>query len=92
MMRGLRTGGRIVRLGAMFLALVMALTLVPATAFAAGIEDYITFTNSKKGSQDLDYIIVLGAQVREDGPSVVLKYRLDAAVDYLNGNPEHLKQ
>ena len=57
MMRGLRTGGRIVRLGAMFLALVMALTLVPATAFAAGIEDYITFTNSKKGSQDLDIIV-----------------------------------
>ena len=57
MMRGLRTGGRIVRLGAMFLALAMALTLVPATAFAAGIEDYITFTNSKKGSQDLDIIV-----------------------------------
>lgn len=43
---------------------------------------------SAKGNQNLDYIIVLGAQVREDGPSVVLKYRLDAAVDYLNGNPD----
>ena len=43
---------------------------------------------SAKGSQNLDYIIVLGAQVREDGPSVVLKYRLDAAVDYLNENPD----
>ena len=42
---------------------------------------------SAKGSQNLDYIIVLGAQVREDGPSVVLKYRLDAAIDYLNENP-----
>ena len=42
---------------------------------------------SAKGGQNLDYIIVLGAQVREDGPSVVLKYRLDAAVDYLNENP-----
>lgn len=64
MMRGLRTGGRIVRLGAMFLALVMALALVPATAFAAGIEDYITFTNSKKGNQKLDIIVnVDGAEV-----------------------------
>lgn len=43
---------------------------------------------SAKGSQNLDYIIVLGAQVREDGPSVVLKYRLDAAVAYLNENPD----
>ena len=35
---------------------------------------------------DLDYLIVLGAQVREDGPSVVLKYRLDAAAQYLKEN------
>ena len=40
-----------------------------------------------KGHQNLDYIIVLGAQVREDGPSVVLKYRLDTAIRYLNDNP-----
>lgn len=43
---------------------------------------------SSAGKQNLDYIIVLGAQVREDGPSVVLKYRLDAAIDYLNENPD----
>lgn len=43
---------------------------------------------SAKGTQNLDYIIVLGAQVREDGPSVVLRYRLDAAIDYLNENPD----
>lgn len=41
-----------------------------------------------KGTKNLDYIIVLGAQVHDDGPSVVLKYRLDAAIDYLNENPE----
>ena len=40
-----------------------------------------------KGTQNLDYIIVLGAQVRENGPSVVLRYRLDAAIEYLNENP-----
>lgn len=43
---------------------------------------------SAKGNQNLDYIIVLGAQVRENRPSVVLKYRLDAAIDYLNKNPD----
>jgi len=41
-----------------------------------------------KGEKNLDYIIVLGAQVRENGPSSVLKYRLDKAVEYLNENPD----
>ena len=40
--------------------------------------------------EGLDYLIVLGAQVREDGPSAVLKYRLDAAVDYLKENESTL--
>lgn len=43
---------------------------------------------ASKGKQSLDYIIVLGAQVRENGPSVVLKYRLDEAIEYLNENPD----
>ena len=38
--------------------------------------------------RDLDYLIVLGAQVRPSGkPSEVLRYRLAAAQDYLDGNP-----
>ena len=48
----------------------------------------ITGEFKSKGQQNLDYIIVLGAQVRESGPSVVLQYRLDAAIDYLNKNPD----
>lgn len=43
-----------------------------------------------KGEDGLDYIIVLGAQVREDGPSVVLQHRLDTAYDYLQKNPDTL--
>ena len=39
---------------------------------------------------DADYIIVLGAQVRESGPSVVLRYRLDRAAAYLRENPDTL--
>ena len=39
------------------------------------------------GNSNMDYIIVLGAQVREDGPSIVLRYRLDTAIDYLKENP-----
>lgn len=38
--------------------------------------------------EQLDYIIVLGTQVYKDGPSPVLKYRLDEAIRYLNNNPD----
>ena len=41
-----------------------------------------------QGTPGLDYIIVLGAQIYDDGsPSPVLKYRLDAALAYLEDNP-----
>ena len=42
----------------------------------------------QKGAAGLSHIIVLGAQVRESGPSLVLKYRLDCALEYLEENPE----
>ena len=44
----------------------------------------------QRGEDGLDYIVVLGAQVREDGPSEVLRYRLDAAYDYLVENENTL--
>ena len=41
-----------------------------------------------KGEPRADYIIVLGAQMRDWGPSVVYKARLDSAIEYLNDNPD----
>ena len=41
-----------------------------------------------EGEDDLDAVIVLGAQVRADGPSRVLRYRLDTAREYLEGHPQ----
>ena len=41
-----------------------------------------------KDKDNLDYIIVLGAQVKKEGPSVVLKHRLDKAYSYLNKNKD----
>lgn len=41
-----------------------------------------------KAPSDLDYLVVLGAQLRADGPSYVLQMRLDAAYDYLIENEE----
>ena len=44
--------------------------------------------SENKPEPGLDYIIVLGAQVKPDGPSVALRYRLEAAEEYLKKNPE----
>ena len=61
-------------------------------AICAGIlvlavcEGFVLRGFSSRAPAGLDYLIVLGAQVREDGPSAVLKYRLDAAVQYLQEN------
>ena len=35
-----------------------------------------------------EYLIVLGAQMKEDGPSVVLRYRLETATEYLKAHPQ----
>ena len=52
------------------------------------IEGCIISQMHAKADGNLDYIIVLGAQVRADGPSKVLKHRLNTAIDYLEKNPE----
>ena len=61
---------------------------------AAGLAVFV-FTEARiirefrnTGEQRLDCLIVLGAQVRDDGPSVVLRYRLDTACAYLQENPD----
>ena len=41
-----------------------------------------------KGEDDLDVVIVLGAQMRDYGPSIIYRYRLDAACEYLEDNPD----
>lgn len=45
---------------------------------------------SVKGEQQLSYIIVLGAQMKQSGPSIVLEKRLCQAYTYLTENPETL--
>jgi len=43
---------------------------------------------SKKGPEGLDYLVVLGAQMKSGGPSKALQYRLDEAIRYLEENPD----
>lgn len=65
----------------------IAVVAVGFTAFFI-VEGCIISQMNEKGEVGLDYIIVLGAQVRESGPSAALKYRLDEAVEYLEDNPK----
>ena len=41
-----------------------------------------------KGIENLDYIVVLGCQVKGTKPSKALKDRLDTAKEYMQANPE----
>jgi len=51
------------------------------------VEGCIIRQFSTPAQKNLDYIIVLGAHVTKTGPKPVLRYRLDAAYDYLMDNP-----
>lgn len=51
------------------------------------VEGLILSCFHRQPGHPLDYLIVLGAQVRENGPSVVLTHRLDKAADYLLKHP-----
>lgn len=59
-------------------------------ACLCGLLILIGSTFSAKGEQQLSYLIVLGAQMKPNGPSVVLEKRLRRAYTYLTENPETL--
>ena len=63
---------------------VIAAAVVAVCAITQGLA--LSCFNAQ-GEDDLDCIIVLGAQVRETGPTIVLQNRLDTAYDYLTSHP-----
>lgn len=64
-----------------------------ATVCAAGIAVFVVveilvFTGvAVRDTRGLDYVIVLGARVKEDGLTKSLQKRLDRAIEYLDENP-----
>lgn len=54
------------------------------------VEGLILGQFAAKPQPGADYVLVLGAQWKTNGPSYVLQKRLDAAVQYLYDNPETL--
>lgn len=71
-------------------ALRYAFRIIVAIGFAVFVicQGCILTQFFSKGEPGADYIIVLGAQMRDWGPSVVYKARLDSAIEYLNDNPD----
>ena len=67
----------------------LALVCIGMACFVV-IEGCVVSGMHAQGEAGLDYIIVLGAQVYESGPSAVLKFRLDKAIEYLEENPDPL--
>ena len=62
--------------------------LAAGTALLIGIECAVLFYGEKDNSAlPVDAVIVLGAGVNGERPSLVLQSRIDAAMDYLNRHP-----
>lgn len=83
----LERAGAVERYVPVFLRRLTFLFVLCGLAVFLVVEGFIVSGFFAKGSQGLDYIIVLGAQVRQNGPSRVLKMRLDGALAYLEKNP-----
>jgi len=60
----------------LFLILTLVTQILVCTGFSSGMD------------KELDYLVVLGAQVRANGPAKVTRYRLDTAIAYLNEHPD----
>lgn len=63
------------------LLLCCGLIVVAATGYV------IQHTSKAAPPKDWDYVLVLGCRVREDGPSVALQERIQAAYQHLTDNP-----
>lgn len=67
---------------------IFCLLMIAGIVLFVIVEGCILSRYHDQGRADLDYIIVLGAQMKEKGPSAVLKFRLDKAYEYLTANED----
>ncbi len=51
------------------------------------VHAFIYHTAKEQPPNEVDYLIVLGARVKGEQMTLALKYRVEAALDYLNENP-----
>jgi uncharacterized SAM-binding protein YcdF (DUF218 family) len=56
--------------------------------YLIGAHFYIRYVAEQQPTEDADYLIVLGAGIRGDEPSLSLQYRLDTAINYIKEHPQ----
>ena len=71
----------------MWLRITAASVLVVLICAFVVVECLVISGMDNTGEPGLDYIIVLGAQVRGTTPSLALHWRIERAYEYLSGNP-----
>lgn len=77
-------GGRRSRL---WLKLLLSVILLAALVFA-GLEVFIAVHSRTQISGEPQTMVIFGCQMKKDGPSVLLRDRLDAALAYLEDHPD----
>ncbi|MCI7096944.1 MAG: YdcF family protein [Clostridiales bacterium] len=70
------------------LMLVFTVFLCAGVLLAAITEGIIIHASFGSPEEDAFYLVVLGAKVRADGPSLSLQNRIDAAFSYLTAHPD----
>ena len=78
--KGKKTQGKIVEI---ILAVILGIIILTALV----VSGFMLSVNYKTPSENLT-VIVLGCKVRGENPSLMLTERLNAALDYLNENPD----
>ena len=67
---------------------ILTAILIIGIAVVGTTGSIIVYTGAQAPTDVCPYIIVLGAKVRPDGPSMSLQERVDAAYAYLSDNPD----
>lgn len=70
------------------LMLVFTVFLCAGVLLAAITEGIIIHASFGSAGENVSYLVVLGAKVRSDGPSLSLQNRIDAAYAYLAAHPD----
>ena len=71
-----------------FVKVIIGVMVTLGLVMLVVINGLLFSTFASKGDDNLDYLIVLGAQMKNSGPSVALRYRLDATIDYMEKNKD----
>lgn len=75
------------RRGRGWLTALLVLVILGLLAFGA-LEVYIGLHSRDRMAGDPQVMVIFGCQMRKDGPSILLRDRLDTALDYLEDHPD----